>query len=165
MLVNYKNPNQALRMQNQDTGIAFAQDAQDTEENNDVSQQYGRQQRECGHGVRGRHGGRDSRHGRGRGGRGGRTGISYTVEEQEDNDEITQDKNNLGQAVGPYTLEHRHVEIETAPASFTRVLPTTWLLLDSCSTTNLISNKNWLHDIHDDGTSIAVRCNAGTVCF
>ena len=60
-------------------------------------------------------------------------------------------------------MEHRHVEIETALASFTRVLPTTWLLLDSCSTTNLISNKNWLHDIHKDGTSIAVWCNAGTV--
>ena len=60
-------------------------------------------------------------------------------------------------------MEHRHVEIETALASFTQVLLTTWLLLDSCSTTNLISNKNWLHDIHDDGTSIAVWCNAGTV--
>ena len=41
------------------TRIAFAQDAQDTEKNNEVSQQYGRQQRKCGHGVRGRHGGRD----------------------------------------------------------------------------------------------------------
>ena len=30
-------------------------------------------------------------------------------------------------------------------------------------TTNLFSNKNWLHDIHDDGTSIAVQCNVGTV--
>ena len=137
MLVNYKNPNQALRMQNQDTGIAFAQDAQDTRGNNEVYQQYGHQQREYGRGVHGRHGGCDGGRGPGRGGRGGRTGISYTVEEQEGNDEITQDKNNLGQAVGPYTLEHRHVEIETVLASFTRVLPTTWLLLDSCSTTTV----------------------------
>ena len=68
MLVNYKNPNQALRMQNQDTGIAFAQDAQDTRENNEVYQQYGRQQREYGRGVCGRLGGRDSGRGRGRGG-------------------------------------------------------------------------------------------------
>ena len=89
MLVNYKNPNQALRMQNQDTRIAFAQDAQDTGENNEVYQHYGRQQREYGYGVHGRHGGHDGGRGRGRGGRGGRTGISYTVEEQEDNDEIT----------------------------------------------------------------------------
>ena len=62
-------------------------------------------------------------------------------------------------------MEHRHVEIETTLTSFTQVLPTTWLLLDSCSTTNLISNKNWLHDIHDNGTSITVWCNAGTVCL
>ena len=156
MLVNYKNPNQALRMQNQDTGIAFAQDGQDIEDNNKASQQHGCQQRDYGRGGRGRHSGRDGGHGRGCRGRGGRTGVSYTVEEQDDNDEIIHDKNNLGQAVGPYTLEHRHVEIETALASFTHALPTTWLLLDSCSTTNLISNKSWLHDIHDDGTSISV---------
>ena len=165
MLVNYKNPNQALRMQNQDTGIAFAQDGQDIEDNNEASQQHRRQQRDYGRGGRGRHGGRDGGCGRGCGGRGGQTGVSYTVEEQDDNDEIIHDKNNLGQAVGPYTLEHRHVEIETALASFTHALPTTWLLLDSCSTTNLISNKSWMHDIHDDGTSISVRCNAGTICL
>ena len=34
MLVNYKNSNQALRMQNQDTGIAFAQDGLETEDTN-----------------------------------------------------------------------------------------------------------------------------------
>ena len=50
-------------MQNQDTRIAFAQDAQDTEKNNEVSQQYGHQQRECGRGVCGRHGGHDGGHG------------------------------------------------------------------------------------------------------
>ena len=58
-------------MQNQDTGIAFAQDAQDTEETNEVQQLYGRQQRKCGRGVCGRHGGREGGRGRGRGGRGG----------------------------------------------------------------------------------------------
>ena len=163
MLVNYKNPNQALRMQNQDTIIAFTQDAQVTEENNEVSWQYGHQQRESGRGGRGRYGGCDGGRGRGRGGRGGQTGTSYTVEKQEDNDEVTQDKNNLGQAVGPYTLDHTHVESETALTSFTRALRTTWLLLDSCSTTNLMSNTDWLHNIHDDGTSIAVQCSAGTV--
>ena len=60
-------------------------------------------------------------------------------------------------------MEHTHVGIETVLASFIHHLPKTWLLLDSCSTTNLISNKSWLHDIHDDGTSISVRCNAGTI--
>ena len=124
MLINYKNPNQALRIQNQDTGIAFAQDSQDTEDsNNEASQLHGRQQRDYGCGGRGRHGSHDGGHGRGCGGRGGWTGMSYTVEEQEDNDEIIHDKNNLAQAVGPHTMEHRHVEIETALASFIRALP------------------------------------------
>ena len=163
MLVNYRNPNQAFRMQNQDTGIAFAQDARDMEDITESSQQYGCLQRDYGCGGRGRHSGRDGGHGRGCGGRGGQTGVSYTVEEHDDNNKNTQDKDNLGQAVRPYILEHTHVGIERVLASFIHHLPTTWLLLDSCSTTNLISNKSWLHDIHDDGTSISVRCNAGTI--
>ena len=89
--------------------------------------------------------------------------MSYAVKQQEDDEEVSLDKNNLGQAVGPYSLVRRHVEVEVALANFTRALPATWLLLDSCSTTNLISNKSWLHNIHNDGTSISVRCNAGTI--
>ena len=67
MLINYINPSQALRMQNQDTGIAFVQDGQDMEDNTEPSQQYGCQQRDYGLGGRGRHGGHDGRHGSGRG--------------------------------------------------------------------------------------------------
>ena len=89
--------------------------------------------------------------------------MSYAVEEQDDNNQNIHDKDNLGQAVGPYILEHTHVGIETALASFIHHLPATWLLLDSCSTTNLISNKSWLHNIHVDGTSILVRCYVGTI--
>ena len=45
MLVNYKNPNQASRMQNQDTGIAFAQDGQDGEDaKSEVSHLHAHQQ-------------------------------------------------------------------------------------------------------------------------
>ena len=164
MLVNYKNPNQALRMQNQDTGIAFAQDGLETEDTNkDAFHSQGCHQREYGRGGRGRHGGRDGGHGRGRGGRGGCTGMSYAIGEQDDDDEDSRDKSNLAQDVEPYTMEHRCVGTETTLANFTRALPPTWLLLDSCSTTNIICNKDWLHDIHDDGTNITIRCNAGTV--
>ena len=35
------------------------------------------------------------------------------------------------------------------------------LLLDSCSSVNLVSNANMLHDIHQDGGQIVVKCNAG----
>ena len=89
--------------------------------------------------------------------------MSHAVDEQEYGEQIDQDKNTLAQAVGPYTMEHRHVESESTLATFNRAIPTTWLLLDSCSTTNLICNKDWLHDIHENGTSITIRCNAGTV--
>ena len=164
MLVNYKNPNQASRMQNQDTGIAFAQDGQDGEDaNSEASHLHAHQQRNYSRGGRGKHGGRDGGRGRGRGGRGGHTGMAHDVDELEYSEEIDPDKNNLAQSVGPYTMEHRHVESESTLAIFNRALPTTWLLLDSCSTTNLICNKDWLHDIHESGISITLRCNAGSV--
>ena len=70
MLVNYKNPNHALRMQNQDTGIAFVQDSQDSADNGEAFQQHGWQQCDYGHGGRGRHGGHEGGRGHGRGGRG-----------------------------------------------------------------------------------------------
>ena len=38
-----------------------------------------------------------------------------------------------------------------------------WLLLDSCSTVNLISDKDLLTDIHPVPHSLQVRCNAGSV--
>ena len=42
-------------------------------------------------------------------------------------------------------------------------LPNSWLLLDSCSTANLITNRALLHDIHTVDTSIRIRCNALTI--
>ena len=38
-----------------------------------------------------------------------------------------------------------------------------WLLLDSCSTVNLISDKDLLTDIHPVPHRLQVRCNAGSV--
>ena len=164
MLVNYRNPNQALRMQNQDTGIAFAHDGQDPEDaNSNASHLHTYQQHGYSCGGRGKHGGHEGGRGRGCGGRGGRTGVSHAVNEQEYGEEIEQDENNVAQAVGPYTMEHRHVESGSTHATFNRAIPNTWLLLDSCSTTNLICNKDWLHDIHENGTSITIQCNAGAV--
>ena len=42
-----------------------------------------------------------------------------------------------------------------------RKLATDLLLLDSCSTVNLISNRDMLHDIHTVDPPLRVRCNAG----
>ena len=38
-----------------------------------------------------------------------------------------------------------------------------WVLLDSCSTVNLISDRDLLTDIHPVPHSLQVRCNAGSV--
>ena len=41
-------------------------------------------------------------------------------------------------------------------------LPDTWILLDSCSTVNIISTEQLLHDIHTV-TPLQVHCNAGAI--
>ena len=40
-------------------------------------------------------------------------------------------------------------------------LPETWLLIDSCSTVNIISSPGLLHGIHKVINPIWIRCNAG----
>ena len=40
-------------------------------------------------------------------------------------------------------------------------LPDTWLLIDSCSTVDIISSSNLLHGIHRVSPPIRIRCNAG----
>ena len=47
--------------------------------------------------------------------------------------------------------------MRNGPAS----LPSTWLLIDSCSTVNIISSHDLLHGIHKVSNPIRVRYNAG----
>ena len=42
-------------------------------------------------------------------------------------------------------------------------LPNKWLLLDSCSTTDIVSNIQLLTNVHDAPTPTWVRCNAGRI--
>ena len=42
-------------------------------------------------------------------------------------------------------------------------LPKEWLLLDSCSTVDIVSNIDLLTDVHTVDTPTWVRCNAGRV--
>jgi hypothetical protein len=42
-------------------------------------------------------------------------------------------------------------------------LPRRWLLLDSCSTTDIVANVELLNDVHQAATPTWVRCNAGRV--
>ena len=151
--MNYHSPRPGGRIDRQDGGVSFLNN-QDGEQSNRSS---------------GRGGGRHS-HGRGWGwgsgqGRGGRGQQQYTHENihtQEDDEGEYEDKvissedvisylsvNNIGQKVTMVNGQHN--------------LPNTWLLLDSCSTANLITNKALLHDIHTVDTSISICCNAGTI--
>ena len=42
-------------------------------------------------------------------------------------------------------------------------LPQRWILLDSCSSANLISDRTLLHDIHQAAHPLVVHCNAGSM--
>ena len=44
-----------------------------------------------------------------------------------------------------------------------RKLPGLWLLIDSCSSTNLICDKRLLHGIFEAECPMTIHCNAGTV--
>jgi hypothetical protein len=66
---------------------------------------------------------------------------------------------------GQYNLTQVSVDICTAENVVLEhhALPSTWLLLDSCSTMDIVSNGNLLHDIHHVNCPVTVRCNAGRV--
>ena len=57
-----------------------------------------------------------------------------------------------------HDMRHGEMFISNKGASS---LPDTWLLIDSCSTVDIISSPNLLHGIHHVTNPIRVRCNAG----
>ena len=62
----------------------------------------------------------------------------------------------------PYPSSHH----DCAFASDTvggKSLPQRWILLDSCSSANLISDRALLHNVHQAARPLVVHCNAGTV--
>ena len=104
----------------------------------------------------GRSGGRCN----GRGGRGGRSGGRYNGEASHLSEAIPNDS----ETSEPYFVfvvhDMRNGELfilNKGPLS----LPDTWLLIDSCSTINIISSPNLLHGIHHVSNPIRVCCNAG----
>ena len=56
-----------------------------------------------------------------------------------------------------------NTQAETHVISVHHTADQSWLLLDSCSTVNLISDKDLLTNIHPVPHSLQVRCNAGSV--
>ena len=167
VLVNYRNPNQAMRMQTQDTGAAFTQSkSHDAENENEQDQTRNAGSTE---GGRGWYLNRDSGHGRGRGGRGGRgtyaQGQAHAIDtnEEHEHEGNRDENNNLDQSPNPYSPQVRIDHIETVFMQALLKLPMLWLLIDSCSSTNLICDKRLLHRIFEAECPMTIHYNAGTV--
>ena len=143
ILVNYKRPPQ--RGHDFDIDIAFTT----------MEEQETRQQ---GRGRSGRGGG-----GRGRG-RG--PGTRYKGRKTEDSDATTtetEDKTTKDENAQYSSAVFTDKTNKCFLSGKRHTLPTEWLLLDSCSTVNMVSDKTLLHDIHAADTPIPVHCNAGTI--
>jgi hypothetical protein len=137
-------------------------------------------------GGRGQHGGRGrgGREGRGRGNRGGRNGRgggrghTPAIDTSNGNDNGTRapaegdGTNNADQANAQFLLEHDNLDNEVtsyidATGSCFQILENAnrldgnVLLIDSCSSVNLICNGKLLHDVVTVDWHMRVRCNAG----
>jgi hypothetical protein len=147
MLVNYHSPTSHVRSHVQDHGVAFAQDTDPS-----------------GRGGHGGHGGRGGRgytshggHGSSGGG-GGSDTNAMTISSSSNNN------NNINEQVSEsYTACSLY---DSCPAECflqTSTIPNRWLLIDSCSSVNMVANEELLHDITPVQNPINVHCNDGTV--
>lgn len=134
MLVNYKTPQHNHRSQHQETGIAFAQVDEDENSNSKHPRE------------------RNTNTGRGQGGRGRGRGRGSAGRTPERSDE----GNNLNATETPYPTP----SITTLIGAPRDISPG-WLLLDSCSTGNLICNSRLLHDIHTVSNPITIHLMLG----
>ena len=83
-----------------------------------------------------------------------------TQDEQEDVHEIgTPPGDNLNNGYTPYIF----TTVDLFYSAQLQSINPTSILLDSCSTGNIISNKNLLHGFYKAPIPMPVKCNAGTV--
>ena len=156
MLVNFVNPNKHHGLDDQDSGMSFYQE-------DSTRGGAGR-----GHAGRGNTGGR----GRGRA-RGSRSGSNDDVPEDTHANVETEDQDTHAQAVGSATNSSTNNNAYLAAPSFNiqcveqvvlmHDLPRMWLLMDSCSTTDIFANSSLLTNIREAPSPIWVRCNAGRI--
>lgn len=157
ILTNYKKP-RSTGSTNDGSGLTFY---------NEGDGGRGRGGRGRGGTGRGREGGRGGR-GQGRGGRGPARGETQEDEENahlnsaepETSNDGTND-NNLNDAVLPPYIRLSRTVVTLANSHHSPHVSSTSLLLDTCSTGNLISNPHMLHDIHTVDQQITIHCNAG----
>ncbi|MDA3875509.1 MAG: hypothetical protein PF483_00315, partial [Halothiobacillus sp.] len=109
----------------------------------------------------GARGGRGSGRGGGRGGRDGKNRPSSGAQEKESSDSqfLLDSADKLDSDSGYYDC--RRAELTCAQSN--HKLPHGWMLLDSCSTINLIADASLLRDVFTADTPLHVRCNAGWV--
>ena len=156
MVVNYKDPSKyraPARDVNED-GMSFfnKQDGQCSPQ----GQGYG------GHGVASRSGCRSCGCGGGRGrGQRGEQGSNFYQAPVDDDDghsnDIAEVEYNSNKQVTPYSwCVKSHVHYSPSK-QLDAETPERWLMIDSCSTLNLISNKSWLSDIHEVDTTMHIH--------
>jgi uncharacterized membrane protein YgcG len=145
MLVHYHSPTSNAHAHVQDHSLAFAQDL-------DASGHGGR-------GGRGSCGGRGhtGHGGRGSGGGGSDTNATTISSSSNNNNNINKPVSELYTACSLYYSRPAECFLQTSN------IPNRWLLLDSCSLVNMVSNEELLHDINPVQNPINVHCNAGTV--
>ena len=142
MLVNYVNPNKSYNVDDQDAGMSFYQEG----------------------GTRnpGRGGGNRNNPG----GRGGCRNASGG--ENPDDNHANVEEQDTGSANDNSTNPNAYSDVSFNISSVEQIvlvhtLPRMWLLLDSCSTTDIFANKSLLTNVHKVTTPIWVRCNAGRI--
>ena len=113
-------------------------------------------------GNRGR-GGRGNNQGRGNHGHqhGGQEQTTH-LNEHEGVQQDSQPTSNTSDVSTPYSPVSNTLHIETHIHQHGQAADRS-LLLDSCSSTNLISNPKLLHNIHTVDCTLTIRCNAGNV--
>ena len=159
--------------------IAFLQDGdQDGQRNSQGGSGRGGNRDRKQNGGRGNSQGRGGGGGRGHNnaGRGHGNNNSNNGEESQFLTQSSEERNgNNNSSIAPYSppnvnssassfepaahLDTCHVEIAFQQSS--APIPKDWLLLDTCSTVNMISNQQLLHDITTVDKTLSVRCTAG----
>jgi len=143
MLVNYVDPSKKRSSEDRNQqGMSFLQDTGNDSERS------------------GRGGGR-GRGGRGRNqGRGSNQQAPSVAATQSEN---STNHNDTSATETPYIMLHCSPQLQTTFAQRYANIPSTWILADSCSSVDIISSHELLHDIHDAKFPLTLHCNAGAV--
>jgi hypothetical protein len=148
MLVNFVNPNKSYNVEDQEAGMSFYQEGGNRN-------------------LQGGRGGNNRNNPGGRGGGAGRNNGSNGGTPDDDNHANVEDQE-AGSANNNSTDVNAYSEVSFNISSVEQVvlahtLPRMWLLLDSCSTTDIFANPSLLTNVHKASTPIWVRCNAGRI--